>query len=289
MPDDRKAPNLPADLHEWVWAYRQALAFLDRFDAEWLDRAARYETWPEESWDRFLDIYGLKRGKSHAELRNRREEIFANLVPIFKEPLGPTSTSEQLQHRWQESVKILRKLCTRKKKSGRNPTLWSMASKLLWFYHPKFMTMYDKNASEGLAYQAGLSVPYKTSKPQENYLQRFEELFKKKRTEIDKAEQFSDRQYPYLRRVLDQWLWLQGSRDKAVFLNAFSLSVEKEAPILPHESNWAPQLLREETEATAPSLKDEILAIGKRCAALPDLDLRSVAEILGYDEHGLPK
>jgi hypothetical protein len=232
----------------------------------------------------------LKRGKSHAELRNKREKIFANLVPIFKEPLGPTSKLEQLQQRWQEGVEILGGLCTQKNQSGCDPTPWSMASKLLWFYHPEYMTMYDKNASEGLAHQSGLSVPYKASKPQENYLQRFEELFKKKRTEIDKAEQFSDRQYPYPRRVLDRWLWLQGSRDKdkEVLVNAFRSSVEK-APILPHESNGVPQLPREEAEAIAPSLKDEILAIGKRCAALPDRDLRSAAEILGYDEHGLPR
>jgi antitoxin VapB len=38
----------------------------------------------------------------------------------------------------------------------------------------------------------------------------------------------------------------------------------------------------------APSLADEILEIGKRCAALPDLDRRSADEIIGYDEHGLP-
>jgi len=38
----------------------------------------------------------------------------------------------------------------------------------------------------------------------------------------------------------------------------------------------------------APSLAEEITEIGKRCAALPDLDTRSADEILGYDEHGLP-
>jgi hypothetical protein len=29
------------------------------------------------------------------------------------------------------------------------------------------------------------------------------------------------------------------------------------------------------------------LDIGRHCASLPDLDTRTVAEILGYDEHGL--
>jgi len=36
------------------------------------------------------------------------------------------------------------------------------------------------------------------------------------------------------------------------------------------------------------SLAEELLEIGRRCAALPDLDPRTPDEILGYDEHGLP-
>jgi antitoxin VapB len=35
-------------------------------------------------------------------------------------------------------------------------------------------------------------------------------------------------------------------------------------------------------------LADEILEIGDRCAAMPDLDRRSPDEIVGYNEHGLP-
>jgi antitoxin VapB len=48
------------------------------------------------------------------------------------------------------------------------------------------------------------------------------------------------------------------------------------------------RLAREEGRSSLPNLKDEILTIGKRCAALPDLDNRSADEILGYDAHGLP-
>jgi antitoxin VapB len=36
------------------------------------------------------------------------------------------------------------------------------------------------------------------------------------------------------------------------------------------------------------SLAAELLEIGRRCAALPDIDTRTPDEILGYDEHGLP-
>jgi antitoxin VapB len=36
-------------------------------------------------------------------------------------------------------------------------------------------------------------------------------------------------------------------------------------------------------------LRDELKAIGERCAGLPTLDERTADEILGYDERGLPR
>ena len=51
-------------------------------------------------------------------------------------------------------------------------------------------------------------------------------------------------------------------------------------------------LMPETTEtAQAPSqieLKERLLTIAKRCAALPLLDRRTPDEILGYDEYGMP-
>ena len=49
------------------------------------------------------------------------------------------------------------------------------------------------------------------------------------------------------------------------------------------------QLAREEGKRRVPRIRDELLAIGRRCAALPDLDTRSPDEILGYDEIGLSR
>lgn len=40
---------------------------------------------------------------------------------------------------------------------------------------------------------------------------------------------------------------------------------------------------------TGRNLAAEILEIGRRCASLPDLDLRTADQILGYDEDGLPR
>ena len=49
------------------------------------------------------------------------------------------------------------------------------------------------------------------------------------------------------------------------------------------------RLMREKRRVLTPSFREELLAIGDRCAALPDLDTRSPDEILGYDEHGVPR
>ena len=47
------------------------------------------------------------------------------------------------------------------------------------------------------------------------------------------------------------------------------------------------QLRRESGRASAPDLAETLMEIGRRCAALPDLDTRTGDEILGYDERGV--
>ncbi|MGH2948398.1 MAG: type II toxin-antitoxin system VapB family antitoxin [Solirubrobacteraceae bacterium] len=49
------------------------------------------------------------------------------------------------------------------------------------------------------------------------------------------------------------------------------------------------RLERVRGSAAADTTADELNAIALRCAALPVLDGRSEDEILGYDEHGLPR
>lgn len=49
------------------------------------------------------------------------------------------------------------------------------------------------------------------------------------------------------------------------------------------------KLLREQGKRAPQQLKDALLAIGQRCAALPDQDKRPLDDILGYDSHGLPQ
>lgn len=49
------------------------------------------------------------------------------------------------------------------------------------------------------------------------------------------------------------------------------------------------QLERETGRSQVRGLGEELRAISDRCAALPDLDLRTPEEILDFDEHGLPR
>ncbi len=50
------------------------------------------------------------------------------------------------------------------------------------------------------------------------------------------------------------------------------------------------RLEREERRAEdADTLVDEVLEIGRHCAALPVLDPRSPDALLGYDERGVPR
>ena len=49
------------------------------------------------------------------------------------------------------------------------------------------------------------------------------------------------------------------------------------------------KLLREQGRRMHVEMKVSLLEIGHRCAALPNKDIRSPDEILGYDSKGLPK
>ncbi len=47
------------------------------------------------------------------------------------------------------------------------------------------------------------------------------------------------------------------------------------------------QLRREEGRSSVPGLAEDLMDIGRHCAALPVLDDRTPDEILGYDSRGL--
>lgn len=48
------------------------------------------------------------------------------------------------------------------------------------------------------------------------------------------------------------------------------------------------RLQRIQHDKSGNRLAKELLETGARCSALPDFDMRSTEDILGYDKHGLP-
>jgi hypothetical protein len=133
------ASDLTQDKLAWVWAYREQLSLLDVFDAEGLHCAERQ--WEVASWKRFLRTYRLMRGR-HATLRDKSTTVLAALVPLFSAPLSATDAARELTRRWLAGTGEIGKL-VRQRKDGTNAVLLSMASKLLWFYEPQEMTMFD--------------------------------------------------------------------------------------------------------------------------------------------------
>lgn len=49
------------------------------------------------------------------------------------------------------------------------------------------------------------------------------------------------------------------------------------------------ELAREKSRARQPVSAQRLIEIGKRYASLPDLDTRNDDEILGYDDHWIPR
>ncbi len=49
------------------------------------------------------------------------------------------------------------------------------------------------------------------------------------------------------------------------------------------------RLEREKRRRGREGVAERLMEIGRRCAALPTMDDRTPDEILGYDEHGLPR
>jgi hypothetical protein len=107
------------------------------------------------------------------------------------------------------------------KTNSGNPKLYSMLSKLLWFYHPTQMTMYDRYAVDALGLVKNCKITPET------FLAVFDDLFHEKLPSINTAAVFSDREYPYPRRVLDKWLWLKGSGKEEERLKRFRWSLQR--------------------------------------------------------------
>jgi hypothetical protein len=217
--------NVESELLAWIWAYRQTFRWFDEFDATALETLPN--EWPSEIVARFLRTYGLTRGSAHVDLATDLPKILKNLHPHFSAPLDKNDILADLKKRWTEGIE------TSSKYRDDDYKLRSFTSKVLWFYQPQYMTMYDERAREGLR-RWKLSVSGRSTYQisETNFLELFEKFFADHRSLIEQAAKFCDRPYPFERRVADQWLWLNGNPDRDAILGRFRSSL-KRAPIKP--------------------------------------------------------
>jgi len=187
-----KNNTLPRSCIEWIWAYREQLKLLDSFDAEAIHGISQNNNWidPKSTqWNKFLTYYNLTRGYQRS-LRGKSFDVFQNVQPILSTPLScHASKINCLNTKWGDSVEAIGRL-SKQTKNHVSPKYWSLTSKLMWFYYPNDMTMYDRDAAKGLA--KILKSKYKKI-THKKYLEKFEELFKDKQHCITQAAKFSDR------------------------------------------------------------------------------------------------
>lgn len=216
---------------QWLWAYAACLTLQDEFDARGLRCAEvgwnELNGWNNDHWKKFLLTYSLTRGY-HSGLGEKGSEIINAVEPIFKPALSRNKI-EDLNIRWSQGIAKIGEFVKdkngeiEKKLDGKPVELSSMASKLLWLYQPGEMTLYDDLALKGLK-KSLKNRPIS----RENYLQNFAELYEKEKHNVDCAGSAFNRAVRYKRRVLDQWLWLEGMRpeEREMKLQNFRMSWE---------------------------------------------------------------
>ncbi len=213
------AAKLSCEEVAWIWAYQEALRWLDIFDAESI--ASAKNRWARKTWESFMTKYGLRRGKFHPVVLEKTNQVWDALAPILSPPLPKDCMTDELNFRWEQAVQLVGKLLP-PRQDGSPPELWSMTSKLLWFFQPDHMTMYDDFAHKGLRqHVAGRRLR------RSEFLARFHEFFETNNNSIRLAETFSNRVYPYHRRVADFRLWLKGkpNNEEEAILKAFRMSL----------------------------------------------------------------
>ena len=196
---------------QWIWAYNEALVWLDRCDDYFISISRK--KWSEGDWKSFLKLYGV--GRLSEDNRSRALEFFnSEISSKFRKPLSKSAIVEDLQDRLQTTTNELRENLVTSRGKSNPPALYSLLSKLLWFHQPERAFMYDSFvAKEALI------------KNKKNHMMSLENCFIASEAKIEKASKHFSRTYPYPRRVIDKYLWLEGhSEEKGQILKQFKPS-----------------------------------------------------------------
>jgi hypothetical protein len=202
---------------ELMWSCREQLYLFDRHDAFWISQAKG--GWDDDEEQRkFLVSYSLHRGKPGSFLLHNSNKIWKKLSSIYNRPVDEGDTDTINKH-WREANTLVNELSKKNSKNHNGFQFHSFTLKLYWFYQPHTLTMFDRYSCKALNNSDRKVTP-------ENYLEAFEDLYRQHEKRIAKMCSESDRVYKYPRRVLDLWLWLQGSERKDKTMKRFRAAVE---------------------------------------------------------------
>lgn len=202
---------------EFLWAVTEQLRILDNDDAL-LILAVQKGRPGVDAVKRFLENYGLWRWlgmrKNPARLKH--------FIDVAEKHFRPRpATLPRATGAWCDAVT---KFAARDSKQG---NYYSAFLKIYWFYHPHVLTMYDTQVRRGLRVTEGeLGIQTKDGPVRpENFLYRFDAIFKRLSPDIRDAVRAFNRIYPYERRVLDKYLWLRGTGNENRLIDAFKASL----------------------------------------------------------------
>jgi len=206
---------------EWVWAYQESLRWLDAFDA-WFIKVARGQAIEAADWQSFMTEYQLKQGPATNAFREFRVAALA-IVRGKLRNLKRAQNYCEIAPLWIECVQEFYEFVQSEGGEHIPQFAYSHFSKLIWFHAPQACGMFDRLAKVGLRRWLNPNEQRRPQMSHTAFAECFEQFHEQSldRGRIEFAASYSNRTYPYERRITDKVLWLNGSGKKAQILGRF--------------------------------------------------------------------
>lgn len=219
--------KISADELPWFWAMQNQIYLFDKHDANWIEAAGRgwSQVNGQDDLYTFLKAYGLIRGPLASLFGNKfnsKRNVFLKIChENFSPPLDVKNAVKDLSGRWAAALQEVNKCF--------GVGAVSATSKMLWFYHPEYMVMFDHNNKIGLSkwlVENGC-IGHNKDLDHTNFLSMFSFYFDQiANKNIEVVRYYFNRKYPYSRRVAEKRLWLAGSGTETETLASLKAGLE---------------------------------------------------------------
>lgn len=221
-----------SELLPWVWATYQQNTLLFQNDGHWINCAAN--SWPQSSFYDFLKSYSLLRGPKGSLFANKedptKQQARRQFIRICDKHYGSFRIdsklpwADQVHDAWvkadQDLMRFAQNLRSETFKPSPNMFMPSATLKAFWFYRPNDVPMYDRLAREGLANVSGKKID------PTSFLREFDCVYQENKKLIQEAKSYCTFPYPYDIRIVDKYLWLEGSGAKDDILQRFLAAID---------------------------------------------------------------